>query len=83
MITDSIQARQKTGELKQALSKIRYNRDLHRMLGNIEKMIDKLSSLEVEARRTKRPSILDTKKREIEGAIDHLEKLIMIMRLID
>lgn len=80
---DSIQARQKSSDLREILKQIRYNRDLYKMLANIDKMISELSSLEVEARRTKKPGILDGKRKDLEQAIDYLEKLIMIMRLTD
>lgn len=77
------EARQLTADLYQQLTQIKYNRDLRRMLTNIDKMIDELASLEVESRRTKRPSITVSKIKEIKDAIDHISKLITVMRLID
>lgn len=77
------EARTITSDLYQQLTQVRFNKDMRRMLSNIDKMIDDLASLEVEARRTKRPSITVGKMEEIKQATDHLSKLITIMRLID
>jgi polyhydroxyalkanoate synthesis regulator phasin len=77
------EARKITSDLHRQLQQVRYNKDMRKMLANIDKMIDELSSLEVKARQAKKPAILDSKREEIEKAIDHLTKLIMIMRLID
>ncbi len=78
---DSLEARKIASKLSDSIYQINYNQDLRKMLANINKMIDELASLEVEARRTKRSSITDSKRKEIAKAVDHLDKLIMIMRL--
>ena len=77
------EARKISADLYQQLTQVRYNRDMRRMLTNIDRMINDLASLEVEARRTKRSSITDNKRAEIAQAMDHVSKLITIMRLID
>ena len=69
-------------DLRQQLSKIDYNPDLKRMLRNIEKMVTELSKLEVSFRRSGKYSILEDKVIEINTAINHLEKLILMAQLM-
>jgi hypothetical protein len=76
-------ARKITDDLYNQLRQVRYNKDMRKMLENINKMIDELSSLEVKARQAKKSSIPTHKLEEIQKAINHLSSLIMIMRLID
>jgi hypothetical protein len=64
------------------LDSLPYNPDLYKMSKNIEKMIDDLSKLEVEARRIRNTSILQEKISKINQAIDHLEKLLIIAQLM-
>jgi uncharacterized protein YaaN involved in tellurite resistance len=69
-------------DLKTQLSKSGYNPDLQRMFRNIEKMVSELSKLEVEFRRNNKVTMLDDKVNEINNAISHLEKLILMAYLI-
>lgn len=64
------------------MSNIDYNPDLKKMYKNIEKMVVDLSKLEVSFRRSQKYSMLDDKVAEINKAIDHLEKLIIMAKLI-
>lgn len=59
-----------------------YNPDLQKMYRNIEKMVTELSKLEVTFRRTQKYSMLDDKVAQINQAIDHLEKLLLISQLM-
>lgn len=70
------------GTISGELAYIGYNPDLHRMYQNIGKMVTELSKLEVQARRTQKFSHLDDKVAEINKAIDHLEKLILMAKLM-
>lgn len=45
-------------------------------------MVDEMSKLEVEARRKQKFTYVDEKANEINSAIDHLEKLILIAKLM-
>lgn len=65
------------------LKSINYNKDLWKMLKNIDKMVSELSSLEVTARRIHKLNYTKEKVDEINNAIDRLEKLIIIAKLID
>ena len=69
-------------DLKTQLSKSGYNPDLQRMFRNIEKMVSELSKLEVTFRRNNKVSMLSDKVNEINNAINHLEKLILMAYLI-
>lgn len=59
-----------------------YNRDLYRLYRNICSMVSELSKLEVEARRLNAPYMIAEKIAEINSAIDRLEKLILIAKLM-
>lgn len=69
-------------DLRSQMSTIGYNPDLRRMYANIEKMVTELSKLEVSFRRTQKYSMLDDKVADINKAIDHLEKLIIMAKLM-
>lgn len=69
-------------ELTKQIESIGYNPDLSKMLKNIESMIDDLSKLEVEARRTHVQHYTKAKLDKINSAIDHLEKLLLIAKLM-
>lgn len=59
-----------------------YNRDLNRMLTNIENMVSELSKIEVTARRHPKSNMTRERVDEINKAIDHLEKLILMAKLM-
>ena len=69
-------------DLRGQLGMIGYNPDLKRMYSNIERMVTELSKLEVHFRRKQNYSMLDEKVNEINKAIDHLEKLILMAKLM-
>jgi hypothetical protein len=68
--------------LNSQLESIGYNPDLRKMLKNIDVMVGQLSKLEVEARRTRHTSYSDEQKNKINKAIDHLEKLLLMAKLM-
>jgi len=69
-------------DLRSQMSTIGYNPDLRRMYANIEKMVTELSKLEVSFRRTQKFAMLDDRVADINKAIDHLEKLIIMAKLM-
>lgn len=69
--------------LTKNLKSVNYNKDLWKMLQNIDKMVAELSTLEVTARRLHKTEITKNKVDEINNTIDHLEKLILIAKLVD
>lgn len=69
-------------QLRSQMLSIGYNPDLNKMLNNISGMISELSKLEVTARRTHVEHYVKEKVNEINKAIDHLEKLLLIAKLM-
>jgi hypothetical protein len=69
-------------ELRTQIGQLPYNPDLRKMLNNISNMVSELSSLEVETRRLNKPEYTKQKVDEINKSIDHLEKLLLIAKLI-
>lgn len=68
-------------KLKQQLHDLPYNPDLNQMLKNIDNMVNELSKIEVLARRTYKSNLTLEKVNEVNKAINHLEKLIVIANL--
>jgi hypothetical protein len=71
-----------TLDLKRELDSIGYNPDLKKMYNNITNMVTELSKLEVTARRINRDSYTSPLLEKINLAIDHLEKLILMAKLM-
>lgn len=69
-------------ELRNQIGQLPYNPDLRKMLNNISNMVSELSSMEVETRRLNKPEYTKEKVDEINKSIDHLEKLLLIAKLI-
>lgn len=69
-------------ELATQMNGIGYNPDLVRMHLNIGKMVTELSKLEVNLRRTGKFEILDARVANINKAIDHFEKLLLMANLM-
>jgi hypothetical protein len=70
-------------DLTTQLKSINYNPNLFKILNNIQDMVNDLSRVAVDARRTRNSRIIVDKLTEINGAIEQLEKLIMYAILID
>ncbi len=68
-------------ELKGQLAELSYNNDLRKMLKTIDTLVEQLSQLEVEARRTKNNTRTRAKVAEINEAITNFEKWMMIAML--
>ena len=64
------------------LNALPYNRDLLKMYKNIEGMVSELSKREVDARRTHKYYLVAEKITDINSAIDRLEKLLLIAKLV-
>lgn len=69
-------------DLSSQMNGIGYNPDLVRMHLNIGKMVTELSKLEVTLRRTGKFEMLDDRVAEINKAIDHFEKLLLMANLM-
>ena len=69
-------------DLSSQMNGIGYNSDLVRMHRNLDKMVTELSKLEVNLRRTGKFEMLDARVAEINKAIDHFEKLLLMANLM-
>jgi len=69
-------------ELRTQLGQLPYNPDLRRMLNNISNMVSELSQAEVLTRQINKPEYNKEKVDDINKAIDHLEKLLLIAKLM-
>ena len=64
------------------IKSIGYNPDFNKMIKNIDSMITELSKVEVEARRIRKSNMVKNQLDNINKAIDHLEKLLLIAQLM-
>lgn len=69
-------------ELRTQIGQVPFNPDLRRMLNNISNMVSELSSEEVKARRINKMEYTKEKVDSINQAINHLEKLLLIAKLM-
>ena len=69
-------------KLRSQMLNIGYNPDLNKMLNNISSMVNELSKLEVDARRTRIEYYTNEKVDQINKSIDHLEKLLLMAQLM-
>jgi hypothetical protein len=69
-------------QIQKQMTAAGYNPDLTRMLKNIDTMVTELSKLEVTFRRIHKSNMTDDKVAEINKAIDHLEKLVLMANLM-
>jgi hypothetical protein len=70
-------------KIRRELTEIKYNPDLYKMLKNIDAMVTEISKLEVIYRRTISRPALDAKLADANKAITHLEKLILMAKLMN
>lgn len=82
MIT-ALEGRQKCEFLRGLLKNCRYNHDLYKLLKNIEFMCTELSKLETTCRHHTKRYQLEEPGKKLEQSLDHLEKLILVAKLMD
>lgn len=70
-------------KIRRELTDIKYNPDLYKMLKNIDAMVTEISKLEVIYRRSISRPALDAKLADANKAISHLEKLILMAKLMN
>ena len=69
-------------ELRTQIGQLPYNPDLRKMLNNISNMVSELSQAEVLTRQINKPEYNKEMVDDINKAIDHLEKLLLIAKLM-
>jgi hypothetical protein len=79
---DSVEAKEIVYDLKSQLKTINFNPDLKKYVENLEIMINELSSLEVDARRTGNNKKVVEYAEKVDEAISYLENLILIAKLM-
>lgn len=83
MIESALHGKQECDRLRHELALLKYNPDLRRMLHNIDNMLTDISKLEVVCRQRKTVTPLQEPLARVTESIDHLEKLILIAKLMD
>lgn len=81
-IQNSLDWHEVSTKLDAELKAIGYNNDLSKMRNNIRKMVDELSQLEVIGRRLHSNTFVQEPLDKINKSIDHLEKLILMAKLM-
>jgi len=81
-IKNSLDWQEVHGDLRHQMSTLGWNPDLRRMLNNITNMVVELSKVEVDARRSKSDRVAQEKMVDINKAIDHLEKILLMAMLM-
>lgn len=82
-ITNSFEGQKVCDKLQNDLRNIRYNPDLNKMLRNIKKMVTDISKMEVLYRQTHKKHILSEPLLKLNESVLHLEKLIVIAKLME
>ena len=83
MIKSALTYRTECEQIRKNLATIRFNMDLFKMLRNIEKMVSELGKLEADCRHQTKQYKLEDPSNRIAKSIDHLEKLILMAKLMD
>lgn len=81
-INSSLDWQEVSNSLLEQMNSLPYNSDLNKLFRNISSMVTELSKLEVEARRLNSPHKTAEKIAEINSAIDRLEKLLLVAKLV-
>jgi hypothetical protein len=81
-INSSLDWHEVHSQLRAQINHLPYNPDLRRMLNNISNMVSELSQAEVLTRQINKPEYNKQKVDDINKAIDHLEKLLLIAELM-
>lgn len=81
-IQSAVDFQKVSDQLRRDLRSLGYNPDLNKMFLNIERMVSDLSKMEVLARRNPKSNMTVDKVNEINKAIDHLEKLILMAKIM-
>jgi hypothetical protein len=81
-IEQAIDWQEVKSSLLSQMKSIGYNPDFNKMIKNIDSMITELSKVEVEARRIRKSNMVKNQLDNINHAIDHLEKLLLMAQLM-
>lgn len=82
MVTSAIQGREKIDEVRKQLRTLPYNSDLVKLLKNCDHLCTEVSKKEVLGRNSKANHHTEQPLKDLNDAIDRLEKLILIAKLM-
>jgi hypothetical protein len=79
--TTAVEASKIIDDLNYQARQFNYNKDIHKLIKNAEKLVGVLGSAEVRARQIHKDYMTNKPKEELARAIDYIEKLLLILRL--
>lgn len=82
MVTTAIEGREKIDEVRKTLRTVPYNSDLLRLLKNCENICTEVSKKEVLGRNSRQNFHTEKPLKDLNEAIDRLEKLILLAKLM-
>jgi hypothetical protein len=82
MVKTAIEGRKKIDEVRSTLRTLPFNPDLLKLLKNCENICTEVSKKEVLDRNTKHGSHTEKPLKDLNDALDRLEKLILIAKLM-
>ena len=81
--TTAVEASKIIDDLKDQLKTISYNKDLRKLMHNCELLVGKLGSAEVRARQLHKPYLANKPRQDLMQAMDYLEKVIIVAKLME
>jgi hypothetical protein len=78
----AIEADKIVSELRDQMREINFNKDLRKYLRNVESLVTELSKAEVLVRRHSGSNYTPTAHQKLEDAINYLEKMILIAKIM-
>lgn len=82
MVTSAIQGREKIDEVRRQIRTLPYNPDLIKLLKNCEALCTEVSKKEVLGRNSRQNYHTEKPLKDLNDAIDRLEKWIVIAKLM-
>ena len=82
MVTTALEGRAKIDQLHKQLQTVPYNPDLRRLLKNCEGICTEVSKKEVLGRNSRQNYHTEKPLKDLNEAIDRLEKLILLAKLM-
>jgi len=77
----ALEASKILSDLRDQARKLNYNKDLTKLLKNVESLVGQLGSAEVRARQLHKPYLANKPRQELATALDYAEKMLLILRL--
>lgn len=80
--TDAIEARAYLDQIQRQIKQLPYNPDIRKLWDNCSKQVNKLSTLEVEARRSGKSHKVQAYLIDMHKNIENVEKWIIMLKLM-